>query len=57
MTRNEQGTVTREPYVGDSDVIVAECVHGDYKRVFKGANEHAGWKALKAHFDAVHGED
>lgn len=54
---SDMGTVERKPYVGDSDIIVVACKHGDYDRVFKGGSEHAGEKALAAHYAAKHQEE
>jgi hypothetical protein len=50
----DYGTVTLEPYVGDSPVAVAKCRHGDYDRMFKGAAMDRARKALAEHYAAKH---
>lgn len=55
--KTEHGTVTTEPYVGDTDLIVAKCKHGDYHRVFKGKTEAQGAKALAEHYATKHPEE
>jgi hypothetical protein len=66
VSETRHGTVERRPYVGDSDVLVVDCRHGDYSRLFKGAGvrggpvntalEHRAEDALAEHYAAQHGE-
>lgn len=59
-----KGTIERLAYVGDSDVLLVKCDHGDYSRTIKGAGT-SGWpinaaavrraqEALTDHHNAKH---
>lgn len=52
----EIGTVRMQPYVGDSEIVAVRCIFGDYAKGIKGATMQQGWKRLREHYEAVHGE-
>lgn len=55
--KTPHGTVETKPYVGDSDIVYAECIHGDYAKIFKGKTEQHAAKALAEHFAAKHKDE